>query len=160
MYKVVIEDLREAFLSSFVWPAIACGLIYENRYLLGTAIARPCISEGLIRIAKVENASIIAHGATGKGNDQVRFELSCYSLYPDVQVLYLNFFLHIVRAVHVLPFRAILQILAPWRQKEFYTRFSGRPDLLKYAQQNNIPVSATPKEPWSTDANLLHIRYN
>ncbi|XP_076302148.1 LOW QUALITY PROTEIN: argininosuccinate synthase-like [Lasioglossum baleicum] len=136
--KVVIEDLREAFLSSFVWPAIACGLIYENRYLLGTAIARPCISEGLIRIAKVENASIIASRfatATGKGNDQVRFELSCYSLYPDVQ------------------------ILAPWRQKEFYTRFSGRPDLLKYAQQNNIPVSATPKEPWSTDANLLHISY-
>ncbi|CAL7946915.1 unnamed protein product [Xylocopa violacea] len=133
--KVVIEDLRGSFLSSFVWPAIACGLLYEGRYLLGTAIARPCISEGLIRIAKAENASVIAHGATGKGNDQVRFELSCYSLYPEVQ------------------------ILAPWREREFYTRFPGRPDLLKYAQQNNVPVSATPKEPWSTDANLLHISY-
>ncbi|KOC60492.1 Argininosuccinate synthase [Habropoda laboriosa] len=133
--KVVIEDLREVFVSSFVWPLIACGLCYEGRYLLGTAIARPCISEGLIRTAKVENASIIAHGATGKGNDQVRFELSCYSLYPAVQVL------------------------APWREKEFYTRFPGRPDLLKYAQQNGVVVSATPKEPWSTDANLLHISY-
>ncbi|CAK9809395.1 Argininosuccinate synthase [Anthophora plagiata] len=133
--KVVIKDLREVFVSSFVWPLIACGLCYEGRYLLGTAIARPCISEGLIRIAKIENASIIAHGATGKGNDQVRFELSCYSLYPEVQ------------------------ILAPWREKEFYTRFSGRPDLLKYAQQNGIHISATPKEPWSTDANLLHISY-
>lgn len=85
-HKVVIEDLREVFLSSFVWPAIACGLLYEDRYLLGTAIARPCISEGLIRLAKSENAYIIAHGATGKGNDQVRFELNCYSLYPDIQV--------------------------------------------------------------------------
>ncbi|XP_043518773.1 argininosuccinate synthase [Frieseomelitta varia] len=133
--KVIIEDLREVFLSSFVWPAIACGLLYESKYLLGTAIARPCISEALVRIAKSENASIIAHGATGKGNDQVRFELSCYSLFPDVQ------------------------ILAPWREKEFYTRFSGRSDLLRYAQQNRIPISATPKEPWSTDANLLHISY-
>ncbi|PBC27168.1 Argininosuccinate synthase [Apis cerana cerana] len=133
--KVVIEDLREVFLSSFVWPAIACGLLYEDRYLLGTAIARPCISEGLIRLAKSENAYIIAHGATGKGNDQVRFELNCYSLYPDIQ------------------------ILAPWREKEFYTRFSGRPDLLKYAQQNGIPISVTPEEPWSTDANLLHVSY-
>ena len=74
-----------------MWPAIACGLLYEGKYLLGTAIARPCISEALVRIAKSENASIIAHGATGKGNDQVRFELSCYSLFPDVQVLYFNF---------------------------------------------------------------------
>ncbi|XP_076282041.1 argininosuccinate synthase [Lasioglossum baleicum] len=133
--KVVIEDLREVFVSSFAWPAIACGLIYENRYLLGTSIARPCISEGLIRIAKAENASIIAHGATGKGNDQVRFELSAYSLCPNIQ------------------------ILAPWREKQFYTRFAGRPDLLRYAQENGIPVSATPKEPWSIDENLLHISY-
>nr|XP_033323222.1 argininosuccinate synthase isoform X1 [Megalopta genalis]XP_033323223.1 argininosuccinate synthase isoform X2 [Megalopta genalis] len=133
--KVVIEDLREVFVSSFAWPAVACGLIYENRYLLGTSIARPCISEGLIRIAKAENASIIAHGATGKGNDQVRFELSCYSLCPEIQ------------------------ILAPWRKRKFYTRFAGRPDLLKYAQENGIPVSATPKEPWSIDANLLHVSY-
>ncbi|XP_076183959.1 argininosuccinate synthase [Ptiloglossa arizonensis] len=133
--KVLIEDLRDNFVSSYAWPAVACGLVYEARYLLGTSIARPCISEGLIKIAKAENASVIAHGATGKGNDQVRFELSCYSLCPEIQ------------------------ILAPWRMKEFYTHFPGRPDLLKYARDNGIPVSATPKEPWSTDANLLHISY-
>ncbi|XP_031836904.1 argininosuccinate synthase [Nomia melanderi] len=133
--KVVIEDLKEVFLSSFAWPTVACGLIYENRYLLGTSIARPCISEGLIKIAKTEGASLIAHGATGKGNDQVRFELSCYSLCPEIQ------------------------IVSPWREKKFYTRFAGRADLLQYAQENGIPVSATPKEPWSTDENLLHVSY-
>ncbi|KAK2574997.1 hypothetical protein KPH14_008752 [Odynerus spinipes] len=133
--KVIIEDLRNVFVKSYVWPAVACGLRYEGRYLLGTSIARPCISEGLIRTAKAEKASIVSHGATGKGNDQVRFELSCYSLYPEVE------------------------ILAPWRKREFYTRFPGRPDLLEYARKNGITVSATPKEPWSTDANLLHISY-
>lgn len=133
--KVVIDDLKEVFATSYVWTAVACGLLYEGRYLLGTSIARPCISQGLIKIARSEGASIIAHGATGKGNDQVRFELSCYSLYPDIK------------------------ILAPWREHEFYTRFQGRLDLLDYARQNGIPTSATPKEPWSTDANLVHISY-
>lgn len=133
--KVVIDDLRETFLTSYVWPAVACGLLYEGRYLLGTAIARPCISEGLVKVAKAEGARVIAHGATGKGNDQVRFELSCYSIYPEVQ------------------------ILAPWREPEFYTRFPGRSDLLLYAAKNGIPVSATPKEPWSMDENVLHISY-
>lgn len=108
---------------------------YEGRYLLGTSIARPCISEGLIRTAKAENASTISHGATGKGNDQVRFELSSYALHPEIK------------------------ILAPWRKREFYTRFPGRPDLLEYAKKNGIPISATRDEPWSTDANLLHISY-
>ncbi|XP_067211584.1 argininosuccinate synthase isoform X1 [Linepithema humile] len=133
--KVVIDDLKEAFVSSYVWPAVACGLLYEGRYLLGTSIARPCISQGLIKTATTEGVNIIAHGATGKGNDQVRFELSCYSLCPAIT------------------------ILAPWREHEFYTRFQGRSDLLKYARQNGIPISATPKEPWSTDANLVHISY-
>ncbi|XP_076233035.1 argininosuccinate synthase [Calliopsis andreniformis] len=133
--KVIIEDLRHVFVSSFAWPVIACGLIYEGRYLLGTSIARPCISEGLMRISKTEGASIIAHGATGKGNDQIRFELSCYSLSPEIQ------------------------ILAPWREKEFYTRYHGRLDLLMYAERNGIPVSATLDKPWSTDANLLHTSY-
>ncbi|XP_035733564.1 argininosuccinate synthase-like [Vespa mandarinia] len=133
--KVIIEDLRRTFVTSYVWPAIACGLRYEGRYLLGTSIARPCISEGLIRTAKVEKISLIAHGATGKGNDQIRFDLSCYSLCPEVE------------------------ILALWRKREFYTKFTGRTDLLEYAHKNGIPVSATPKEPWSTDANLLHISY-
>ncbi|XP_001603273.3 argininosuccinate synthase [Nasonia vitripennis] len=133
--KVIIEDLREAFVTSYVWPAVRSGLLYEGRYLLGTSLARPCISEGLIRAARSENAMTISHGATGKGNDQVRFELSCYTLLPAVQ------------------------ILAPWREPEFFNRFQGRPDLLEYAKKNKIPVSATPKEPWSTDANLLHISY-
>ncbi|GAB1864808.1 Argininosuccinate synthase [Camponotus japonicus] len=133
--KVVIDDLKEVFVTSYVWPAVACGLLYEGRYLLGTSVARPCISQGLIKLAKAEGANIIAHGATGKGNDQVRFELSCYSLYPDITVL------------------------APWREREFYEKFQGRSDLLEYARQNDIPISATPKEPWSTDANLVHISY-
>lgn len=133
--KVVIDNLKEVFVTSYVWPAVACGLLYEGRYLLGTSIARPCISQGLIKIAMSEGANIIAHGATGKGNDQVRFELSCYSLCPAIT------------------------ILAPWREHEFYTRFQGRSDLLEYAGQNKIPISATPKEPWSTDANLVHISY-
>ncbi|KAL0112319.1 hypothetical protein PUN28_011983 [Cardiocondyla obscurior] len=133
--KVMIDDVRDEFLTSYVWPAVACGLLYEGRYLLGTSLARPCITNGLINVAKAEGANIIAHGATGKGNDQVRFELSCYSLNPDIT------------------------ILAPWREVEFYTKFQGRPDLMEYARQNDIPISATPKEPWSTDANLVHISY-
>lgn len=87
----MIDDVRDVFVSSYVWPAVACGLLYEGRYLLGTSIARPCISQGLIKAAKAEGAGIIAHGATGKGNDQVRFELNCYSLCPEITVLYIYF---------------------------------------------------------------------
>ncbi|XP_012279023.1 argininosuccinate synthase [Orussus abietinus] len=133
--KVIVEDLREVFVTSFVWPSVRCGLKYEDRYLLGTSIARPCISEGLVKTAKNEGAKIISHGATGKGNDQVRFEFACYTLYPEVK------------------------ILAPWREPEFFEIFQGRSDLLKYAERNGIPVSATPKDPWSMDANLAHISY-
>ncbi|XP_058808872.1 argininosuccinate synthase [Phymastichus coffea] len=133
--KVIVDDLRERFVTSYVWPAVSSGLLYEGRYLLGTALGRPCISEGLVSAARNENAGIVSHGATGKGNDQVRFELSCYTLMPS------------------------LKILAPWREPAFFNRFQGRPDLLEYARENNIPVSATPKKPWSTDANLLHISY-
>ncbi|KAJ8925454.1 hypothetical protein NQ315_009288 [Exocentrus adspersus] len=133
--KVVIEDVREEFVTKYVWTAIQAGLIYESRYLLGTSLARPCISVGLIKCAKENQARYISHGATGKGNDQVRFELSCYSLDPDVK------------------------IIAPWRLEEFTARFQGRQDLLKYASDNGIPVSVTPKAPWSMDANLMHISY-
>lgn len=132
---VVIEDLREDFVKNYIWPAIQMGLIYEQRYLLGTSLARPCISVGLINCLKRYNAQYISHGATGKGNDQVRFELSCYSLYPKVKVL------------------------APWRMEEFTDKFQGRQDLLKYAEIHNIPVSVTPKAPWSMDANFMHISY-
>ncbi|XP_019876483.1 argininosuccinate synthase [Aethina tumida] len=133
--KVVIDDLREEFVKGYVWPAIQAGLLYESRYLLGTSLARPCISVGLVRCVKENNAQFISHGATGKGNDQVRFELSCYSLCPEVK------------------------IIAPWRMEEFTSKFQGRSDLLKYASENGIPVSVTPKAPWSMDANLMHISY-
>ncbi|KAJ8945011.1 hypothetical protein NQ318_010213 [Aromia moschata] len=133
--KVVIDDVREQFAKEYVWLAVQAGLLYESRYLLGTSLARPCISVGLIKCAKENKAKYISHGATGKGNDQVRFELSCYSLWPEVK------------------------IIAPWRLEEFTTRFQGRQDLLKYASENGIPVSVTPKAPWSMDANLMHISY-
>ncbi|KAL1492254.1 hypothetical protein ABEB36_012731 [Hypothenemus hampei] len=133
--KVVIEDVREEFIKNYVWPAVSYGLIYENRYLLGTSLARPCISVSLVNCVKENNALFVAHGATGKGNDQVRFELACYTLLPDIK------------------------IIAPWRDEEFTKQFQGRQDLLKYASEHNIPVSITPKAPWSMDANLMHISY-
>uniref|UniRef100_A0A646QE38 Argininosuccinate synthase n=1 Tax=Hemiscolopendra marginata TaxID=943146 RepID=A0A646QE38_9MYRI len=133
--KFILDDLRQPFVEQFVWPAIQAGVIYENRYLLGTSLARPCIARGLVRVAQTENASFISHGATGKGNDQVRFELSCYALFPEVQ------------------------IIAPWRIPEFYNRFHGRQELFAYAKSHNIPLSVTPKSPWSMDANIMHISY-
>lgn len=133
--KVVIEDLQRKFVSEFVWPAISSGLIYESRYLLGTSLARPVIAEGLVATALIEKAQYIAHGATGKGNDQVRLELSCYALHPGIKML------------------------APWRIPNFTKRFQGRSDLLKYAVAHGIPVPVTPKEPWSMDANIMHISY-
>jgi argininosuccinate synthase len=84
--QVVVDDMRNKFVKDFIWPAVSTGLIYESRYLLGTSLARPCISQGLIRVAREEKAQFISHGATGKGNDQVRFELSCYALWPQVKV--------------------------------------------------------------------------
>ncbi|CAL1283377.1 unnamed protein product [Larinioides sclopetarius] len=133
--KVVIEDLRKAFVEDYIWPAVQAGAIYEDRYLLGTSLARPCIAKSLVSVAVQEKATCISHGATGKGNDQVRFELSCYALCPEIKVI------------------------SPWRLKEFYERFPGRPDLIKYAKAKNIPVPVTPSAPWSMDANLMHISY-
>ncbi|CAB3255458.1 unnamed protein product [Arctia plantaginis] len=132
---VIVEDLRNEFVSNYMLPAVQMGLIYESRYYLGTSLARPCISVGLVNAAKKLGAKYISHGATGKGNDQVRFELSVYSLWPEGK------------------------IIAPWRLPEFFERFQGRNDLMEYAKQENIPVSATPKEPWSTDENIMHISY-
>ncbi|XP_075987671.1 argininosuccinate synthase [Anticarsia gemmatalis] len=132
---VIVEDLRKDFVSNYMLSAIQMGLIYESRYYLGTSLARPCIAVGLVNAAKKLGAKYISHGATGKGNDQVRFELSVYSLWPEGKVI------------------------APWRLPEFYERFQGRIDLIEFAKQQNIPVSATPKEPWSTDENIMHISY-
>jgi argininosuccinate synthase len=133
--EVIVEDMRKQFVEEFIWPAVQANAIYEDRYLLGTALARPCISRGLVRAAKKYNALYIAHGSTGKGNDQVRFELSCYSLYREIK------------------------IIAPWKLPEFYKRFRGRIDLFEYAKSRNIPVPVSPNEPWSMDANIMHVSY-
>uniref|UniRef100_A0A8C8GEI5 Argininosuccinate synthase n=1 Tax=Oncorhynchus tshawytscha TaxID=74940 RepID=A0A8C8GEI5_ONCTS len=130
--KVFIEDLRAEFVEEFIWPSVQASAIYEDRYLLGTSVARPCIARRQIQIARQEGAQYVSHGATGKGNDQIRFELTCYALYPE--------------------------IIAPWRIPEFYNRFVGRKDLMEYAEKHGIPVPVTPKAPWSMDANLMHIR--
>ena len=129
--KAYIVDLREEFVRDFVFPMLRANAVYEGTYLLGTSIARPLIAKKQIEIAKKENADAVAHGATGKGNDQVRFELTCYSLMPDVKVV------------------------APWREWEFDSRES----LIAYAKKHNIPVTATKKKPYSTDRNLFHISY-
>uniref|UniRef100_A0A3B3D1F5 Argininosuccinate synthase n=2 Tax=Oryzias melastigma TaxID=30732 RepID=A0A3B3D1F5_ORYME len=108
--KIFIEDLRKEFVEDFIWPSVQANAVYEDRYLMGTAIARPCIARRQVEIARKEGAQFVSHGATGKGNDQIRFELTCYALYPEVK------------------------IISPWRIPEFYNRFRGRKDLMEYAQ--------------------------
>ena len=133
--KVYVEDLKEEFVRDYIFTAIKSQAIYEGRYLLGTSVARPIIAKRQIEIAEKEGAEYVSHGATGKGNDQVRFELSYYALKPDIKVL------------------------APWKMEEFLTRFEGRQDMLNYADQYGIPVSATRKKPYSEDDNMLHISH-
>ncbi|KAG7255873.1 hypothetical protein CRUP_013246, partial [Coryphaenoides rupestris] len=133
--KVFVEDVRTEFVEEFIWPWVQANALYEDRYLLGTSVARPCIARRQVQIAQREGAQYVAHGATGKGNDQVRFELTCYALFPEVK------------------------IISPWRIPEFFNRFRGRKDLMEYAQSHDIPVPVTPKAPWSVDANLMHISY-
>lgn len=133
--KCYIGDLREEFASDYIFPMFQGNALYEGRYLLGTSIARPCISKGIVDVALKEGADAIAHGATGKGNDQVRFELSVAALAPDIKMI------------------------APWRDEEFRNQFPGRTEMLEYAEKHNIPVSASLKKPYSTDRNLLHISF-
>lgn len=133
--KVYIEDLRREFVTDFIFPAVKSNAIYESRYLLGTSIARPCIAKAQVRVAQQEGAKYLSHGATGKGNDQVRFEMCAIAL------------------------DASLSTIAPWRDTEFLEKFKGRTDLLAYAAAHNIPVDATPKAPYSLDANLFHTSY-
>ncbi len=133
--KVYVEDLKEEFVTGFIFPVIKANALYEGRYLLGTAIARPLIAKKQIEIANLENASWVSHGATGKGNDQVRFELSYYALKPGIRVL------------------------APWKDAEFLSEFKGRSDLIKYAEYHGIPVQATEGKPYSEDENLFHISH-
>uniref|UniRef100_A0A8D1T8V8 Argininosuccinate synthase n=1 Tax=Sus scrofa TaxID=9823 RepID=A0A8D1T8V8_PIG len=118
--KVFIEDVSKEFVEEFIWPAIQSSAMYEDRYLLGTSLARPCIARKQVEIAQREGAKYVSHGATGKGNDQVRFELSCYSLAPQIKVI------------------------APWRMPEFYNRFQGRNDLMEYAKVGPVPAINTP----------------
>jgi argininosuccinate synthase len=133
--KVYVKDLREEFVTEFIFPAIQANAIYEGRYLLGTSLARPLIAKKQIEIAYVENAGYVAHGATGKGNDQVRFELTYYALNPTIKVI------------------------SPWKTSEFLAQFQGRTDLLNYAEKMGIPVKATIKKPYSEDENLMHISH-
>src|SRR3981189_3340522 len=129
--KLYIEDLREEFVREYVWTAVKANAIYEGVYLMGTSLARPVIAKRQIEIAQKEGADAVAHGATGKGNDQVRFELTYYALQPDIKVI------------------------APWREWEF----KGRSDLIAYSKDHNIPITATHEKPYSTDRNLMHVSY-
>ncbi len=132
---VVVADLREEFVGDFVFPAIAGNAVYENRYLLGTALARPLIAQHQVRTAQSCGAKFVAHGATGKGNDQVRFEFAYASLDPDIS------------------------IISPWKDREFLNRFRGRQDLLRYAEEQGLDVEATASKPYSTDENIMHRSY-
>jgi argininosuccinate synthase len=133
--KCIIEDLREEFARDFIFPMFQAGAIYEGQYLLGTSIARPLIAKRMVEIARAENADAIAHGATGKGNDQVRFELAAAALAPE------------------------LRVIAPWREERFRKQFPGRSEMIAFAKANGIPVEATAQKPYSMDRNLLHISY-
>ena len=129
--KLYVEDLREEFVKEFVWTAVKANALYEGVYLLGTSLARPVIARKQIEIAQKEGADAVAHGATGKGNDQVRFELTYYALQPDIKVV------------------------APWRHWEF----KGRADLIAYCAEHGINVTATAEKPYSMDRNLMHVSY-
>jgi argininosuccinate synthase len=133
--KVIIADLKREFVTDYVFKAVKANAIYEGRYLLGTALARPLIAKKQIEVAVEEGATAVAHGATGKGNDQVRFELCYYALRPGIKVI------------------------APWKDKEFLETFKGRTDLLKYAAERKIPVKASISKPYSEDDNLMHISH-
>ena len=129
--EAIVDDLREEFVRDFVWPAMRANAIYESTYLLGTSLARPPIARGQVETAKKTGANAVCHGATGKGNDQVRFELTYMALEPS------------------------LKVIAPWREWEF----KGREDLMEYARSKGIPVPVTKEKPYSSDRNLLHISF-
>jgi argininosuccinate synthase len=133
--KCYIDNLQEEFARDFIFPMIQAGAIYEGQYFLGTSIARPLIAKRMVEIARAEKADAIAHGATGKGNDQVRFELTAAALAPE------------------------LRVVAPWREERFRKQFPGRTEMIAFAKANQIPVAASAEKPYSTDRNLLHISF-
>ncbi len=133
--KVYVEDLKNEFVTDFIFPAIRANAVYEGKYLLGTSLARPLIAKRQVEIARKEGTTIVAHGATGKGNDQVRFEMSYYVLMPDVKIISL------------------------WKDEGFLSRFRGRTDMINFAKEKGIPVPVTADKPYSMDDNLMHISY-
>lgn len=128
-------DLKEEFVKDFVFEAVKFNAVYEGRYLLGTSLARPIIAKGMVEVANKVGAKYLAHGATGKGNDQVRFELTAAALNPD------------------------LKTIVPWRMPEFFNVIKGRKEAMDFAKEHGIPVKATAEQPWSSDDNLLHISF-
>lgn len=133
--KAVVADLKEELVTDYVFAAVKANAVYEGRYLLGTSLARPLIAKAHVAVAHAEGATIVSHGATGKGNDQVRFELGYAALDPKMKVF------------------------SPWKDPEFLAEFKGRPDLLKYAEDHGIEVKASRSKPYSEDANLIHISH-
>jgi argininosuccinate synthase len=133
--KVYIDDLQEEFARDFIFPMMQAGAIYEGQYFLGTSIARPLIAKRMVEIARKERADTIAHGATGKGNDQVRFELTTAALAPNIKVM------------------------APWRMEEFRAEFPGRKEMIEYCHKHGVDVEASAAKPYSMDRNLLHISF-
>jgi argininosuccinate synthase len=133
--KCYIDNLQEEFARDFIFPIFQAGAIYEGQYFLGTSIARPLIAKRMVEIARLEKADAIAHGATGKGNDQVRFELAAAALAPE------------------------LRVIAPWREERFRKQFPGRTEMIAFAKANDISVAASAEKPYSTDRNLLHISF-
>jgi argininosuccinate synthase len=133
--KIYIDDLQEEFARDFIFPMMQAGAVYEGQYFLGTSIARPLIAKRMVEIARKEKADAIAHGATGKGNDQVRFELTAAALAPE------------------------LQVIAPWRDDRYRNQFPGRAEMIAYCDAKRIPVQASAKKPYSMDRNLLHISF-
>ncbi len=133
--KVYVVDLRKEFVTDFIFPALGADAVYEGRYLLGTSLARPILAKAQIEVAEKEGAQYVSHGATGKGNDQVRFELTYYALNPKIKVI------------------------SPWKDKEFLSLFKGRDDLISYAKEHGINVKASSSKPYSEDENLMHISH-
>lgn len=130
--KVIIDDLKQEFVEKYIFNALKANCVYEGNYLLGTSLARPIIAKGQVEAAKKEKITTLAHGATGKGNDQVRFELAYLSLMPEAK------------------------IISPWKDEKFLGQFHGRTDMINYASENGIPVPATIEKPYSTDENIMH----
>lgn len=133
--KVYIEDLQQEFVEQYIFRALKANAKYEGRYLLGTALARPLIAKKQIEIARKEKTNCVAHGATGKGNDQIRFEMTYLTLMPNVS------------------------IISPWKNQEFLQQFQGRPDMIHYAEKHGIPITSTLQKPYSMDENLMHMSY-